>query len=121
MCNYVYTYTNYKWCIKCETNKLRKNFIDWTSGNEIIDNFIQEKQLKINKPQNIVFEWIPYDKFLNIIEVDRDDFSTAYSAQWGDGPLYWDKISKKYMRNSKEVALKYSHNLQNADEFIDEV
>ncbi|GBC42510.2 kinase-like domain-containing protein [Rhizophagus irregularis DAOM 181602=DAOM 197198] len=32
----------------------------WTSGNEKIDDFIQEMQLKINNENDVVFEWIPY-------------------------------------------------------------
>ena len=44
------------------------NLASWISGNEKIDNFIQEMQLKINKYDDIVFEWIPYDQFSNIEE-----------------------------------------------------
>src|SRR4051812_48374908 len=43
-----------------------QNFTNWTSGNEIIDKFIREKQIKINKPLDIVFEWIPYNQFNDI-------------------------------------------------------
>ncbi|PKY23426.1 hypothetical protein RhiirB3_437633 [Rhizophagus irregularis] len=119
-CNYVYTNVSYKWCKGCETNKLITN---WTSGNKKIDNFIQEKQLEINSLQDIVFEWIPYNKFLDIEEVDKDDFSTVYSAKWEDGPLEWNSNSRKYIRNPTEIELKlkYSHNLQNVVEFLNEV
>jgi hypothetical protein len=121
VCKNMYTNKNYKWCKQCETNRLKKNFTNWTSGSEKIDNFIQEKQLKINNPWHIVFEWIPYDKFLDIKEVDKDDFSTVYSALWEDGPLYWDENNDEYKGYPKEVALKCSHNLQNADEFLSKV
>jgi hypothetical protein len=121
LCNIMYTNENYKWCKKCVTNKLRKNFTNWTSGNKEIDGFIQEVQLKINEPRHVVFEWISYDKFLNIKEVDKNDFSTVYSALWEEGPLYWDDLSDEYKRYPKKVALKCSHNLQNADEFLSKV
>ncbi|EXX65850.1 hypothetical protein RirG_129420 [Rhizophagus irregularis DAOM 197198w] len=123
LCKNIYTDEKYKWCKQCEINKLRKNFTNWTSGNKKIDNFIQEKQLKINYPWNIVFEWIPYNKFLDIKEVDKDDFSTVYSAKWEDGPLEWNNNNRKYIRNQKEIELKlkYSHNLQNVVKFLNEV
>ncbi|EXX52777.1 hypothetical protein RirG_250110 [Rhizophagus irregularis DAOM 197198w] len=126
ICSKKYTMVFSKWCKQCETNKLRKNFTNWTSGNEKIDNFIQEKQLEINNSWNIVFEWIPYNKFLDIKKVDKDDISTIYSVKWEDGPLEWNNYSKKYIRNPKEVEfkelkLKYSHNLQNVVEFLNEI
>jgi hypothetical protein len=33
---------------------------NWASGNEKIDDFIQEKQLEVIKYNDIIFEWIPY-------------------------------------------------------------
>jgi hypothetical protein len=33
---------------------------NWASGNEKIDDFIQEKKSKIKDHNDIVFEWIPY-------------------------------------------------------------
>jgi hypothetical protein len=112
----------YKWCKTCQINYLRKNFTNWTSKNEKIDNFIRKRQLKISVPSNIVFEWISYDQFSNIEEVEEDEFPTVYSAKWKNGPLYWNKYRKKYLRllNSK-VFLKYLYNLQDIDEFLNEV
>ena len=95
-CNREYTNTYHKWCNSCQVNYLKENFTKWTSGNEKIDNFIQEMQLKINDVQDLVFEWISYNQFFDIKEVDKDDFSTAYSAKWKDGPLYWN--NKKWFR-----------------------
>jgi hypothetical protein len=39
----------YEWCKSCQINNLKKNFITWTSGNERINNLIQEMQLEINE------------------------------------------------------------------------
>jgi hypothetical protein len=111
----------YNWCKQCETNKLRENFTNWSSGNEIIDVFIREKQLEIINPWDNVFEWIPYNKFINIKKVDDDEFFTIYSAKWEDGPLYWYEYSKIYIRIPEEIALKHSYNIQNVNEFLNEV
>jgi hypothetical protein len=92
----------------------------WSSGNEKIDEFIQEKQLKIKNHNEVVFEWIPYNQFNEIKETDRNDLMTVYSAIWKDGPLYkknsWDA---NYTRvSNKKVALKCLHNLTNPIEFV---
>src|SRR5256885_84199 len=77
------------WCKPCQIKHLKKNFTNWTSGNEKIDNVIQEIQLKIDVPTDIVFEWIPYNNFDDINEINEYDFYTIYSAIWKDGPLRW--------------------------------
>ncbi|PKC59868.1 hypothetical protein RhiirA1_468827 [Rhizophagus irregularis] len=117
-CDKDYTNISYKWCKTCQI----KDLLNWTSGNEKIDNFIQEKQIEINDPSEIVFEWIPYNQFNNIKEVNKDKFSTVYSAKWMDGPLFWEIRNKKYLRGSdKELALKYLHSLQNIEGFLNKV
>jgi hypothetical protein len=92
----------------------------WSSGNCQIDEFIQEKQLKIKDYDEVVFEWIPYYQFNEIEEISRNDFITVYSAIWKDGPLYkkyWN--SANYTRDSnKKVALKYLHNTTNPIEYV---
>src|SRR5688572_4536827 len=80
---------NYNWCKPCQIDNLKGNFTNWTSGNEKIDELIQEMQLKIKLYNNIVFEWIPYNQFRNIKEIGSD-FATVYSAIWNDGPLEYD-------------------------------
>ena len=89
--------------------------LNWTSGNEMIDDFIQEKQLKIN--EHDALEWIPYNQFNEIKETYKNGSITVYSAIWRDGPLlHW---SKWYKRDSnKEVSLKCLHNSQNSIEFL---
>uniref|UniRef100_U9TYJ2 Uncharacterized protein n=1 Tax=Rhizophagus irregularis (strain DAOM 181602 / DAOM 197198 / MUCL 43194) TaxID=747089 RepID=U9TYJ2_RHIID len=121
-CNKGYTDVWNKWCKQCQTNNLKKNFINWTSGNEKIDNFIQEKQLEIDSPQSTILKWIPYEQFSDINEVNNDDLSTVYSAKWKSGPIYWDKYIKKDINyQNNEITLKYLHNLQNIEEFLNEV
>jgi hypothetical protein len=114
---------NNRWCKKCQISHLRETLINWTSGNEKVDDFIKEKQLGINNASGIVFEWIPYDQFFDVKEIDRDNFSTAlYSAKWKNGPLFWIGWLKIYTREpDKNVILKYFHNLQNIVELLNEV
>ena len=91
------------------------------NGNKKIDDLIQEMQLKRNCRKDIVFEWIPYNQFDNIVEINKGDFATVYSAIWKDGPLHQDY--NRYTRKSdKKVALKCLHNSQNiTNEFLNEV
>ncbi|EXX63995.1 hypothetical protein RirG_147060 [Rhizophagus irregularis DAOM 197198w] len=102
---------------------LETNFTNWTSGNGKIDDFIQERQLKINNYDDIVLEWIPYNQFNEIKETGNNGSVTVYSARWKDGPLYIRCLcSNFYRRNSnKEVALKCSHSSQESiDSLINE-
>jgi hypothetical protein len=94
------------------------NFINWTSGNEKIDKFIQEI---LNN--NNIFEWIPYNQFNKFKEIDTNNSIVVYSAIWENGPLYYNDDKKEYIRETnKEVTLKYLQNSQNNIEFlIDEV
>ncbi|CAB5382523.1 unnamed protein product [Rhizophagus irregularis] len=112
-----------EWCKSCLVKYLKENFVNWTSGNEKIDNYIQEMQLKINNPGDIVLEWIPYNQFYNIIEDVKCDSSKVYSAIWKDGPLSYSYFKRKLTRvSSKKVALKCLFNLQNnTNKFLNEV
>jgi hypothetical protein len=95
------------------------NLINWISGNEKIDNFIQEKQLEVIDYDNIIFEWIPYNQFNKIEKTGRNDLVTVYSAMWKNGPLHYNYKDGEYTRNSnKEVALKCLHNSKNPVEFV---
>ncbi|EXX50157.1 hypothetical protein RirG_273570 [Rhizophagus irregularis DAOM 197198w] len=63
-----------KWCKLCQINQiisLRNNLINWTSGNEEIDSFIRQKQSSIIKPTDTVLEWIPYNQFIDIKEIEE--------------------------------------------------
>jgi endogenous inhibitor of DNA gyrase (YacG/DUF329 family) len=117
-CNEKYTSVSYKWCKPCQI----KDLTNWASGDKIIDNFIQQMQMGINDPHDIIFEWIPYNQFNNIKVVNKDNFSTVCSARWMNGPLFWGIIwnDKEYIResNKKIVIEEYSTNTQNIDKFL---
>ncbi|UZO11103.1 uncharacterized protein OCT59_002677 [Rhizophagus irregularis] len=109
-----------KWCKSCHISHLKNNFTNWTSGNEKIDNFIQMKQLNVKKISDLIFEWIPYNELIEIKEMGKSGFSVAI---WEEGPLHYDVVEKKWMKESyKTVVLKYLSNLQNniTDEFLNE-
>ncbi|UZO23266.1 uncharacterized protein OCT59_015610 [Rhizophagus irregularis] len=114
-CSEGYTDEKYKWCKPCLIIHL--NFTNWTSGNKMIDSFIQEEQLKIDTPWDTVFEWVPYNQFIDIEETNIQGFITAI---WKDGPLKYSEYSKNYKRNlRKKFVLKFFYNSQNnPDEFL---
>ncbi|GET02106.1 kinase-like domain-containing protein [Rhizophagus clarus] len=114
-CGEIYTNTPYKWCKKCQKNYLRKNFINWTSENKVVDRFIQGIQLKIDNPTDIIFEWIPYNQFNDIKVISKNDL---YIATWKDGSLFYDSNEDKYLRKSRRVALKHLENPRNIDKFL---
>src|ERR1700753_3365406 len=128
-CYKEYTNASMEWCEPCQIKYFTKKFTEWTSGNEQIDNYIREmqlKKLKIN-PRDAVFEWVPYDQFENIKEIGKDGIDKIYSAIWKDGSLYWDiddDDEKEWTRRLDEiVTLKYlKSNSQNIiDEFLNKV
>jgi hypothetical protein len=104
-----YTDSSNKWCKPCQIDYLKT--IDIISGNEKIDNLIQEMQLKINRPQDIVFEWIPYNQFTDIGEIFENGFAKVYSTKWKNGPLKYNRKIIKYERDpNKKVTLFNSQN-----------
>ncbi|CAB5352784.1 unnamed protein product [Rhizophagus irregularis] len=110
-CGKIYTDIRVKWCKPCQINGLKQNFVNWTSGNEKIDNFIQKMQLKINNYDDIIVEWIPYNQFDTIKEIS---FFKAYLAIWKNGSLEYNYEEIKYERKpNKEVTLKCLNNSQN--------
>lgn len=105
-----------EWCKSCQINYLKNNFLSW-SGNEKLDNFIQETQLKINGYYDIIFEWIPYDQFDDVKEIKK---SYLYLATRKDGSLVYDLDKNKYIRKQNQnIALKYLCGSQNI--ILDEV
>jgi hypothetical protein len=122
-CSELYTEVENKWCKPCQINNLKQNFANWTSGNEKIDYFIQDSQLKINTEISIIVEWIPYDQFKNIKNMYKDKFITINTAIWKDGPLKYNTEERKQLREpNKKVALKYLNNYQNnTNKFLNEV
>ncbi|POG64764.1 kinase-like domain-containing protein [Rhizophagus irregularis DAOM 181602=DAOM 197198] len=94
-------------CEYCVRNYLKENFLNWTSGNDDIDNLIQKCQMETFMP-NKVIEWIPYNNFKNINYLTKGGFSEIYTADWIDGYYEeWDFKNQQLVRNgTQEVILK---------------
>ncbi|RIA96142.1 kinase-like domain-containing protein [Glomus cerebriforme] len=66
---------------KFSVRRLKKKSKNWTSGNEIIDEFIKDIQLKATSISEVI-EWIDYDNFEDIEYLANGGFSTVYRATW---------------------------------------
>ncbi|RIA99343.1 kinase-like domain-containing protein [Glomus cerebriforme] len=111
------------WCQVCETRRFKSGFPKWTSGNRIIDSFIQETQLTTAGPFNYL-EWIPFDRFRYVKNFAEGGYGTISTATWLDGPrtLRDEKMQTKWKRDPrKKVILKFLRNSENiTQEFIND-
>jgi hypothetical protein len=105
------------YCEHCVRDYLKSKFSNWTSGNDDIDNLIQQCQIETLHPQMIV-EWIPYDKLQNIEYLTKGGFSEIYTAIWIDGKYEeWDSKEQQLIRFGKQkVVLKKLENVENANQ-----
>jgi hypothetical protein len=111
------------YCEHCIRNYLKSKFSNWTSGNNEIDNLIQQCQMETISPDKII-EWIPYDKLQNITYLTKGGCSEIYTANWIDGRYEeWDLKEKKLKRfGEHNVALKRLENVESANRrWFDEV
>jgi hypothetical protein len=89
---------------------IEKNFINWTSENEIIDDYIQNEQLKYDG-HGAVFEWIPYSELIDIKKIEDNRLTIAILK---NGSLYYSKDEKRWIREShKNVVLRFLCRPQN--------
>ncbi|EXX69538.1 hypothetical protein RirG_095140 [Rhizophagus irregularis DAOM 197198w] len=107
--NYMMVLSNKcKMCNKiCNTTHFQYKFIDWTSGNDDIDKFIQDSQLSVHNDNEIshALEWMPYDRFHDIKYIAKDEFCEVYRANWIDGHISycknsgsWDNENQNWIR-----------------------
>ncbi len=64
-------------CQACNSKRFQQNFNNWTSDNNDIDKFIQNIQLLAYNNYKVL-EWIPYDRFYDII---KGGFGKVYRAK----------------------------------------
>ncbi|GBB85137.1 hypothetical protein RclHR1_01170021 [Rhizophagus clarus] len=96
-------------CEHCVRNYLKENFSNWTSGNNDIDDLIQQCQSEILSPDKIV-EWIPYNKFENINFLTKGGCSEIYTADWINGSYdEWDSKEKQLKRFGDQVVYWHSY------------
>ncbi|RIA91089.1 kinase-like domain-containing protein [Glomus cerebriforme] len=69
--------TFWGWCKNCNSKLFQKSFNCWTSGNEIIDQTIQDTQLNARNKREVI-EWIPFDRFRNIQYLAQDGRIRSY-------------------------------------------
>ncbi|GET02638.1 kinase-like domain-containing protein [Rhizophagus clarus] len=122
---------NVNYCEKCRINcnavYFQHNFDNWTSGNRIIDEFIQKTQLLAHTTHSIsgVLEWIPYNKFYNVKYIAKGGFGKVYRANWIEGYIdKWDDNHLNWNRKDQNmtVALKSLNNSKNITlEFMNEI
>ncbi|EXX53899.1 polo kinase CDC5 [Rhizophagus irregularis DAOM 197198w] len=114
-CNQECLATTY--CEYCVRNYLIVKFSNWTSGNNDIDNLIQECQMKTVAP-DLIPEWIPYNSLKNIKYLTKGGFSEIYTATWINGRYdEWDSIKQQLKRFEKQkVVLKKLENVENASQ-----
>ncbi|GET02598.1 kinase-like domain-containing protein [Rhizophagus clarus] len=114
-------------CIKCKNAciaiRFRRNFGNWTSGNDDIDEYIQYTQLVVHKDSEILhaLEWIPYDRFYDIKYITQVG---VYRANWIDGNISdWDGYNRKWKRcQNMFVILKSLNNSNNiTSEFMNKI
>ncbi|POG82761.1 kinase-like domain-containing protein [Rhizophagus irregularis DAOM 181602=DAOM 197198] len=103
------------YCEICIRNYLKAYFSNWTSGNDDIDNLIQNFQMETFAPTRII-EWIPYNNFRNIKYL-TEDTSEIYTAKWTDGPYdKWDSKKQQLKRfGMLRVILKKLENDEDAN------
>jgi hypothetical protein len=115
--------TGKKWCQPCNAKRFKDNFKNWTSGNNDIDEFIQQSQLDaVHFSRNL--EWISFENIKNITYITKGGFGKIYSAEWPEGRiLFWDIENQKWKRYGEtKVALKSLYNSGIiSTEFLNEV
>jgi hypothetical protein len=112
----------------CNSIHFRRNFNNWTSGNNDIDKFIQNTQISAHDDGiKRALEWIPYNRLCNIKYIaEYNNFGKMCRANWTDGCiLYWNDEYKIWDRKDKNmvVFLKISNNPASMiiSEFINKV
>ena len=117
-CNQEFEY----WCKPCNSKHFQNDFNNWTSGNDKIDEFIQDAQLNTNH-SNYVIEWIRYNRFKDVKQIGKGGFGTIHYARWIDGDIEeWDIENQQWERGGEaEVALKKFDNFVNLNDVLNEV
>ncbi|GBC46657.2 kinase-like domain-containing protein [Rhizophagus irregularis DAOM 181602=DAOM 197198] len=79
----------------CYTKRFQQNFINWSSNNDVIDNFIKNTQLSAHGDVKKALGWIPYYKFYDIEDITKDRVDDdVYIRLYG---ITQDPETKDYM------------------------
>src|SRR6266498_303173 len=84
-CSYCYKqFTEELWCKDCDTFRIIEG---WTSGNPEVDKFIKDTMYNARQDKYSFLEWVPFNRFMDIKQIDEGGFAKVYAATWIDGPL----------------------------------
>lgn len=115
------------WCKPCNARHFQQQFNSWTSGNSIVDKFIQETQLNASDHFQKL-EWIPHELFTDVEYLSQGGYGKVYKATWKNGYIYkWNVEKKEWSRRGEllgdtKVVLKSLFNSKEIPpEFFDEV
>ncbi len=104
------------YCEHCIRNYLKTKFSICKSGNDDIDDLIQNCQMGTISPDKII-EWIPYNHLENIKYLTEGGCSKIFSADWISGRYdKWDVKEKQLKRGGTcKVILKNLENVKSAN------
>ncbi|CAG8619244.1 3021_t:CDS:2, partial [Dentiscutata erythropus] len=90
-------------CSDCLHEVIKNEFANWSSGNLLIDKFIQKAQLSL--PYIQYPEWIPFNFFTEIKCINRGEFGAVISAKWNQGKRMQISDIKRYYSRSDPCAV----------------
>jgi hypothetical protein len=105
----------------CNAIYFLQNFNNWTSGNNDIDEFIQDTQLSAHKTSEISYalEWLPFDKFQNIKYIATNEFGNIFRANWIDGYIYeLNEYNQNWKRKGQNMFVNLKSLSNNPKTFI---
>ncbi|CAG8476263.1 13308_t:CDS:10 [Ambispora gerdemannii] len=90
------TYKEERWCRLCTQKNLEIEFEQWTSGNPLIDEYIQNAQMSATSANQLI-EWIPFEKFSKLVTIGHGFTGAVYSAQYLEGfKVGWNAIGNTW-------------------------
>jgi hypothetical protein len=104
---------NDRWCKHCESKRLSEDFLNWTSNNEVLDEFIRDTQRNATKKQDYLV-WIDFNKFEDVTYLARGGFSDVYYAVWVEGPerkLVYDADGRWNVQGKIINSVQYHHGI----------
>ncbi|CAG8536543.1 11309_t:CDS:2, partial [Acaulospora morrowiae] len=114
---------SYGWCKDCQTEYLKRNFAEWSSGHATIDKLIQHTQINATQTCDYL-EWIDFKEFELVEFVADGGFGTVYKGEWLRGPRWnWDENDQMWCRSGPmTIALKRLKDSQNiSSDFLKQV
>jgi hypothetical protein len=86
-CKTPYITDSILWCNECEMKSFQENFGNWSSGIDVLDEFIKKTQLTSTSEEDYL-KFIPFKEFENILLLEEGGFSKVYFASWNNGPYF---------------------------------